>query len=169
MVDSLGRLDRVEKAAEVGCSLGYSTEALLEKADEVVATEIDIQALYEAADRLARHYSRLHLIQASCLTVFRAAPLFDLVVTNPPYLPDVDSHDTTVDGGPTGVEMSLAVLGEASQLLRPNGAILLIGSTLSDLSTLMKRARGMGLEPEETGRIKLFFEELVCWLFRRSI
>ncbi len=166
LMGALKKLDQVERAVEIGCSIGYSTLAVLEKAGEVLATDIDFQALQMARDRLSDHYGRLHLVQGDGLNFVRDGKLFTLVVCNPPYLPDTGLGDPTIEGGPTGVETSISILRQASLLLAPSGAILLIGSSLGDLNLLRSEAKKLGLSPIELARVKIFFEELICFLFR---
>ena len=166
LVDALRNLGNFDRAAEIGCSVGYSTSAVLEKADEVLATDIDFQALLMARDRLSGHYGRVHLVQADGLRFVRDGKHFDLVVSNPPYLPDMGLDDPTVEGGPTGVETITSFLRQASCRLKTGGVILVIGSTLGDLSRLHSEAERLGLSVLEVDRVRLFFEELICLLFR---
>lgn len=166
LIDALKKLDKVDRAAEIGCSIGYSTSAVLEKAGEVLATDIDFQALQMARDRLSGDYGRLHLLQGDGLNFVRDGRHFTLVVCNPPYLPDTGLGDPTIEGGPTGVETSISILKQASALLATSGGILLIGSSLGDLNLLRSEAKKLGLSVIELAKVKLFFEDLICFLFR---
>jgi release factor glutamine methyltransferase len=67
---------------------------------------------------------------------FKASSRFDLVVSNPPYIPSraVDRLERQVrdwesraalDGGEHGLTVIQAVLDKASQVLRPGGVVLL--------------------------------------------
>jgi release factor glutamine methyltransferase len=83
----------------------------------------------------------------------------DLVVSNPPYLPDADlagldpevaDHDphTALAGGPDGHELVDALLEQAARTLRPGGAVLMeIDARRSEQA--IARARAVGLVDAE--------------------
>lgn len=163
--DSISGLGEMERAADIGCSTGYITSALLKKAAEVVSIDIDQEALAAARERLSHEYGRTHLIQAWGLTAIRDGGVFDVVASNPPYLPDEDVDDATIFGGPTGVETSVAILAQASTRLRRGGLVLMVASTLADLERLEDEACRLGFRIGVKGSWKGFFEEVKSLIF----
>ena len=88
---------------------------------------------------------------------------FDLIIFNPPYLPE-DSEEpkesqTATTGGAKGNEIILRFLKQAKDYLNQNGKIFLITSSLAenvDFEKLNYKAKEIGCE-------KLFFERLCIW------
>ncbi len=107
-------------------------------AARVVALDISIAALAVAGANAARHQAagRIDFIAGDGLAALAFAPGFDLVVSNPPYIPtaqieslipEVRDFDPRIalDGGPDGLEFYRVLASHAARLLRPGGRILL--------------------------------------------
>lgn len=88
---------------------------------------------------------------------------FDLIIFNPPYLPDdlrEPKHSKlNTTGGKKGNEIVLKFLKEARDYLEKNGEIFLITSSLSEDINFEK----LGYKAREIGCEKLFFERLCVW------
>ncbi len=54
---------------------------------------------------------------------------FDLIVANPPYLPDPMQRAYRNGGGPLGADLSLRIVAEAARRLAPGGTLLLYTGT----------------------------------------
>lgn len=88
---------------------------------------------------------------------------FDIIIFNPPYLPE-DSKEpsdskTSTTGGEKGIEIAIEFLKQARLHLRNGGKIFLITSTLSEYLDFQT----MGYSAVELGCEKLFFETLCVW------
>ncbi|MDX3540479.1 methyltransferase [Streptomyces sp. MB09-01] len=77
---------------------------------------------------------------------------FDLVVTNPPYVPApgarLPSHgpERAWDAGPDGRGVIDRICASAPDLLRPGGVLLLVHSGMCGAGTTLDRLTGAGLE-----------------------
>lgn len=77
---------------------------------------------------------------------------FDLIVSNPPYLPAADDtlpqHGETRawDAGRDGRALLDPLCAQAAEHLNPGGTILIIHSSVSDLAATMQALRATGLE-----------------------
>ncbi len=94
----------------------------------------------------------------------KIAGKFDLIVFNPPYLPEHPLEkgiDTT--GGKKGYELILRFLKEGKSHLKKKGSILLLLSSLSKPSIVKRYARSLGYRVSEIAKKKFFFEELMVW------
>ena len=144
--------------ADVGTGSGCLAVALAWELPhaEVFATEISAPALEVARRNAARHgvAERIHFLQRDLLTGLentdpatvgarhavpastQNGPLFDLIVSNPPYVArndtarlqcEVRDHEphTALFGGPTGVEMYQRLIDQACELLRDRGVLVL--------------------------------------------
>lgn len=144
------------RIADIGTGSGAILLALLSEFPEAtgVGTDISAEAL-ATADLNARRFDLAG--RASFVQCDYAAALsgpFDLIVSNPPYIPsshiatldrDVRDHDPilALDGGTDGVDAYRAIIPQAAALLGPDG--VLIVETGHDQSTpvsdLMRAAK----------------------------
>jgi len=121
---------------------------------EIVATDISAAALEVARRNAARHgvSDRIHFLQTNLLETLlhesrvtnHESRLFDLIVSNPPYVArneastlqrEVREHEpeTALFGGPTGVENYQRLIEQAGALLAPRGILVLeIGYDLAE-------------------------------------
>lgn len=91
---------------------------------------------------------------------------FDLIIFNPPYLPEdsrepIDSKLATT-GGKKGNEIILRFLQQAKNHLEKNGKIFLITSSLAEDIDFEK----LGYNAKEIGCERLFMERLCIWELR---
>ncbi len=121
----------------------------------VHAVEVDPDALAWARRNVAGHARRVTLHAADVRAPGLLAPLagrVDLVLANPPYVPDgtpvppeVARWDPprAVFGGPDGLQVVRAVADAASRLLRPGGALgIEHDDSHGDAAPALLRARG---------------------------
>jgi release factor glutamine methyltransferase len=125
------------RTADVGTGSGILAVTLaLERPEAVVvATDVSAGALAVAAVNAAMHgvAARVRLVRTSLLEGL-AGP-FDLVVSNPPYVPDgaravlsrdVREYEPSVAlfGGPDGFDLIRALLPQAAAALAPGGLLV---------------------------------------------
>ncbi|MCS7135878.1 MAG: methyltransferase [Nitrososphaerota archaeon] len=171
LIDSINDMPYVRKALEVGSGSGAVSVVLTYKADYVVATDIDLNSCYATLERLRKHDRRASTDVVCCdlLSAFRGGSGFDLIVFNPPYLPDECLKDVAVFGGNSGVETSVDFLHQAHHVLSQSGRILLVTSSVSDLGKLWKAASELKLNHRTLRSVKLFFEEINVVEFKKSV
>lgn len=149
---------RAPRILDLGTGTGAILAALLSERSDAfgVAVDFSAQAARTARDNLAR----LGLSARSVVLVGDWAGAlgarFDLVVSNPPYIPsrdiagldrEVRAHDpcAALDGGPDGLEAYRRILSALPALLEPAGiAVLELG--IGQESDVAMLARGCGLE-----------------------
>jgi release factor glutamine methyltransferase len=143
-------------ALEIGTSSGIILKELSKNFRIVIGTDIDFDSL-KRAQSVLRNDRLVCCDAASTLHDVR----FDLIVTNPPYLPNNPNHvDKTVDGGPTGIEVSIHILTSALDKLARNGKILILVSNLSDKKKLEVFVSENNLVINQIAQKKLFYEIL---------
>ena len=82
--------------------------------------------------------------------------LFDLIISNPPYLNDRAERAYRHGGGPLGAGLSLAVVGAACKRLAPGGTLLLYtGVAIVD-----------GADPFREAAVSLLDGAGLCWTYR---
>ncbi|MEN7981944.1 MAG: Rossmann-like fold-containing protein [Nanoarchaeota archaeon] len=91
-------------------------------------------------------------------------PRFDVIIFNPPYLPEdknePENSKLATTGGKKGSELINKFLQDAKKYLKENGKIFLLTSSLTQGIDFK------GYEIEILAKKKLFFEELFVWELR---
>lgn len=140
-----------KRVLDVGTGTGVLSFLLLQRgAASVVATDCDARALACARDNAARLglSERFSAVEAD---VFPAdAGTFDLIVSNPPWLPEAPRNRVDRAVFDEGGRFLSTLLERAGSHLEPRGELLLI---LSDLAVLLglRQAGWLEAEFERTG------------------
>lgn len=144
--------------ADVGTGSGCIAVALAKELPlaQIIATDISAAAIEVARRNIARHgvSDRVRLLQTDLLEGAceawpagsenqewrtnhnRPRRLFDLIVSNPPYVARNEAHTLAVDvrehephtalfGGATGIELYARLIAQAGATLRPGGVLVL--------------------------------------------
>jgi release factor glutamine methyltransferase len=141
-----------KRALEIGVGSGAVMQSLAMNFESVVGTDIDPASLAYCKDRGA-------LVCCDAASAL-ANVKFDLVVSNPPYLPDDTEKDRTVHGGPAGIETTLHFVDSALPLLSKGGRMLFVVSSLADSSALDSFAKEKNLKKKVVKEKALFYERL---------
>jgi release factor glutamine methyltransferase len=165
-----------DMALDIGVGSGIITEALCENFKKVVGTELAFEMLNKYKEDVVSNISKdcekklenergFELVCADAASAFREN-IFDLVVSNPPYLPeDYDNegmkiHDEAIYGGETGIEVTLKIIKSSLTTLKREGRLLIIVSSLSDISRLQESLELLNLNMKKIVEKRLFFETL---------
>ena len=130
LIDSIKHYSGVS-ALEIGIGSGIISEFLTKQFKNVVATDIDFKSLLYCKTNTN---SKITLICCDATTAISAK--FDLIVSNPPYLPDDAFYDIAIHGGITGIEKTISFIETGITNLKIHGYIILIVSSLSDIVKL---------------------------------
>ena len=143
-------------ALEIGTSSGTILRQLSRNFSIVIGTDIDFYSLKHLV-MLSRNERVICCDAASAIHNLK----FDLIVFNPPYLPNTIYHDDkTIDGGPTGIEVSFHFLTNAMDNLSSHGKILMLISNLSNGERLVQLIDKLNLKMQIIAQKKLFYETL---------
>jgi release factor glutamine methyltransferase len=156
--------DRPLHIVDIGTGSGAILLALLHELPQAIGigTDISIGALQTAGDNaqglgLA---GRAQFVACDCLAALNGP--FDLIVSNPPYIPsgDIDGlavevreHDPrrALDGGADGLDVYRRITGQAAAFLVPDGALVVeIGQNQSADVLAMIEAGGLAPLPPRT-------------------
>jgi release factor glutamine methyltransferase len=133
---ALSRIRPGDVVLDVGAGSGAIGITLaLETASRVYAADISIAALRVAAENARRLSANVSLVAADLTSPFSDRS-FDLVASNPPYVPQTDQPALQREvrdyepalalfGGPTGLAFYQRLANEARRVLRPGGWLLL--------------------------------------------
>jgi release factor glutamine methyltransferase len=101
----------------------------------VSASDVSAPALAVARRNAQRHAAQVRLFESDWFAGLPAGLEFDLIVSNPPYIPDADPHlgegdlrfepPIALQGGPDGIAAYRTIAEQARVRLRPKGVLLL--------------------------------------------
>ncbi|WP_414838239.1 HemK2/MTQ2 family protein methyltransferase [Candidatus Nanosalina sp. VS9-1] len=143
---------------EIGTGSGFLAEKMLEQgAQKVVAVDINPEAVEEASRRLSE-YDNAEIFSSDMFD--EVSGVFDIILFNPPYLPDEESEigdEEIWAGGEKGVEVTEKFVSQASDYLTENGEAFFVASSLADIESFG--------DFEVVSSEKLWFEELYVMKF----
>ncbi len=144
------------KVFEVGAGSGIQLEALNKlgiKKQNIFSCDINLNAI--------KHCRRLGFNGVHSDLFENISGKFDLIIFNPPYLPEdlqePENSKTSTTGGEKGSEIINKFLRDAKKHLIPDGKIFLITSSLT------RKINWFGYKKKIIAKKKLFFEELCVW------
>jgi release factor glutamine methyltransferase len=162
----------VEKRARGKCVLDVGTgsgilarAALRAGAKEVLAVDVD----EEVVDKLKSEDFEVR--KSDLFSCFEKGRKFDLIVFNPPYLPEDEREDVesarVTSGGKRGDELIVKFLQGVGGHLSSGGEILLVISSLTPLGKIEKVLREEGFVKKVVSSKKVFMETLEAWEIRK--
>ena len=127
--------------------------AALRGAREVTAVDVSRRAVLTARINARLNGARVRAVRSDLFSALGDAT-FDLIVSNPPYVPAPTDELPTRgsqrawDAGRDGRALLDRLLGEAPAHLRPNGVLLVVQSDIIGVQDTMEAMRDGGLEPD---------------------
>ena len=151
---------RGKSVADIGTGTGIlAKKAKKSGAKSVTAIDINLEAIKKLKKE------EIKAIESDLFTKVKGK--FDLILCNPPYLPedkreDKESQKATT-GGKKGDEFILKFLNQAKNHLKSDGKILLLISSLTPRKRIINLLKKNKLKRKLIASKKLFFEELYVW------
>ncbi len=134
--------ERPKTVLDVGTGTGIMAITAAKLGCEVASTDVDFRAC-----ELASQNAKLNNVSTKVICCDLASALkqkFDLIVFNPPYLPEIEVQtdiDRAVCGGPTGTEVFCRFVEQIKNLLNKASSVLFVYSSLEDFDKLSKKIR----------------------------
>jgi len=143
------------RVLDVGVGSGILMEAALTKTKNVKGVDIDKEAI---------NYCKKKKLDVSYSDLFsNVKEKFDLIIFNPPYLPEDEIKDKDLIGGKHGYELIERFFLNVDKFLNKNGKILMLFSSLTNkkkVDEIIKKKFKFKLLKEEN----YFFEKLFVYL-----
>lgn len=160
VTEALARMPEAQSILDIGTGSGCIAVALAHRLPGASVTALDISeaALMVARRNAGRNGVTIEFLQGSLFEPV-AGRQFDLIVSNPPYIPssDIETLEPEVrdfdprgalDGGPDGLDVYRSLIPAAATVLSPGGLLLLeVGLGQAADVVQMFRAAGSYDEP----------------------
>lgn len=160
-------LTRRDEVLEIGTGTGLIAICASQNARKVIATDINKTAINCALKNVVtNHAYNVELREGNLFDPVKNEK-FDVVLFNTPYLPTAEEEklegniNPAFDGGLDGRDTIDAFLDGVKAVLKNEGKIQLVQSSLADNNKTIQRLKELGFEAEITASQKCFFEEIV--------
>jgi len=166
------KYSRNKNVLDIGSGSGIQALAALKaKAKLVTATDVDKESLAHLFS-LANSYSNIKIIKSNLFSSLPKKKKFDLIIFNPPYLPqdsreDKESQRATT-GGKFGDEVIAKFLKQSKDYLSPRGFILIIVSSLTPIKKIDKILSATYIKTVLEKK-SFFMESLEVWKIEHSV
>ncbi|MFD4628433.1 HemK2/MTQ2 family protein methyltransferase [Streptomyces sp. NPDC058284] len=171
-------IDDGTSVLDLGTGSGALAVAAARRGARVTAIDISWRAVLTA--RLnARLSGQSVAVRRGDLTAEVPSGPYDLVVSNPPYVPSPSPRlprrgpARAWDGGPAGRLVVDRVCDAAPRALRPRGVLLMVHSALCDVDATLDRLASRGMDAEVADRRSVPFGPVLrsrqAWLRRRNL
>ena len=176
---SAATADQLSTALDFGTGSGCIAIALAAKclSARVVALDLSGEALAIAQQNAAKNgvAARLEFRQSDGFAALKPDERFDLIVSNPPYIPsaeietlqpEVREHDprSALDGGADGLDFYHRLAAEAGAFLKPDGKLMLeFGEGQADAISAILVSQNWQIEsvqPDYTKRLRFLVARL---------
>jgi release factor glutamine methyltransferase len=150
-----------KKLLEVGCGSGVLAIIAAREGADVTAVDIDKAAVAVTMDNAVKCDASI-VVKLSDLFSAVEGEKFDLVVFNPPYLPEDLPHyaDSRWSGGPDGRATIDRFIDKVDRHLNESGAVLLLVSSLSDIDKVIESFYKSRFVAKVIAKKKVPWEEL---------
>ena len=123
----------------------------------VVSTDISVECLRAASRNAGLNGVAVQTVQCSLLAALTGE--HDVIAFNPPYLPHGGLPDRQLTGGEKGHELALMLLSQAEGMLRRDGRVMLVLSSLGGMDEVEDMC-GSVWSFRKLGERKLAFETI---------
>lgn len=152
-----------DRVVDVGTGSGILAVLSAKLGAVVTATDLNVKALKCALRNARRNKVSINVVRCDLLSGIKAC--FDLVVFNPPYLPEFkgeprDELTLAWSGGKQGKEVTLRFLEQVPGYVKAGSRILLLQSSFNPLEEVILRLKSFCSSIEIVAEKSFFFERL---------
>lgn len=147
-----------KKVLEIGCGSGLLSIIAAKRDCDVTSVDIDEKALECARDNAKTNNIRINFLRSDIFS--SVSGKFDLIIFNPPYLPEKISEFSRTWAGGENVEIITRFIKDAKSFLSPSGKVLIIISSLTGLEKILREFELCGFSPKVISERKVPWETL---------
>ena len=158
--NEIKKYSKDKSVLDIGSGSGIlALAAKFSKASYVLAADINPEAVSYLKSK------SLSTIESDLFS--NVSESFDIIVFNPPYLPEDEREDKSssliTSGGKNGDEIILKFLRQAKKHLNPAGFILIVLSSLTPKDNILNLLKDINMKKEILSKKKIFMETLEVW------
>ena len=155
-----------DKVLDMGTGSGIQAIAALKITDNVTAVDINKACI----DNLKKTHPNIQAIQSDLFSNVPKNETFDLIIFNPPYLPEEKRETfeerTVLSGGKYGHELLERFFRQAKKYLKPEGKILVVFSSLT--GDIKEKIQALGYSMTRLAEESFFFEKIGVYYIARK-
>ena len=149
---------------DMGSGLGILVESALKNgAKSILAADINSESIKILKSK------NISAIKSNLFSQIKSK--FDIIIFNPPYLPEDKREDkesqVATTGGKKGDEIILKFLKQAKNHLNKNGKILLLLSSLTPKKRIIILLKKLNFNYKIIAKQNFFFEQLEVWVISK--
>ena len=162
------------RVLDMGTGTGVLAIEASQKADFVIGVDINKDALdYAKKKAKAMRIENIKFVHSDLFSYFKRYPdKFDLIIFNPPYLPEEKGESEEVkkqiSGGKKGYEILERFFSEANDYLKSDGKILVVFSTLTGIDKIHEILENYAFSYQKLSEEAYDFETLFVYLVEKS-
>lgn len=166
LANAVKKYSKNKKVLDIGTGSGIQAEmALKAGAKEVLAADIEIESINSARKK------GLRIIKSNLFQKIKDR--FDLIIFNPPYLPEDKREDKesrrATTGGKHGDEIILRFINSLPKYLNKKGIALLLISSITPKSNILQTLKNNSLKKKIISSQSLFMETLDVWEITKKV
>lgn len=158
------------RVLDMGTGSGVLAIAASKQADLVIGADINKKAL-DYARKKAANIDNIKFVYSNLFKKLKKQE-FDLIIFNPPYLPEKKKEPQwlklQITGGKKGYEILDRFFSQASNYLTPNGKILVLFSTLTKQDKVHEILENYAFNYQKLAEQSFDFETLFVYLVEKS-
>lgn len=147
-----------DKVLDMGAGSGIQAITAIEITKDVTAADINKQCI----SHIQKKYPAIRVIQSNLFSNIPKKEIFDLIIFNPPYLPEEKRETfeerTVLSGGKYGHELLERFFQQAKRYLKPQGKILVVFSSLT--GDIKEKIQSLGYVMTHLAEESFFFEKI---------
>lgn len=153
--------ERAARGVELCSGTGAVGLSIASRVGEMVAVDLNPMAAMNTLLNYTENGMRVHVVVGDLFSPICGE--FDLIIMNPPYLPDEEGApaDVALSGGANGRSIIDRFISEVGNFLTLGGRAYMLQSSLNGIEESIEMAESHGLFAEIVGRKDFDFESLV--------
>ncbi len=151
---------------EIGCGSGMLAIISAKAGAQVFATDISAETLECAKNNALKNKVKINFILSDLFE--KISGKFDMIIFNPPYLPEEISSFSSTWAGGKNLELILRFVSDAKNFLAPHGTLILVCSSLSGQEKIIENLRQNSFSVSIASQQKIPFETLYAISARKA-
>ncbi len=157
---------KIKSVLEIGCGSGLLSIIAAKRGCDVLAADINPAAVECMKQNAELNKIKIKTVLSNLFENVEGK--FNLVIFNPPYLPEEQTENSRTWAGGRNLEIITRFIKEVKNYLADNGKILIVISSLSNPEAVLNHFSDNGFKAEIISEQKIPWEKLLVICARRK-